>query len=499
MMPRPLVGFFWLAPLALMSGCASLLGDFSLAPDDGGGGADATGGEGQDATTDGAMANSDTGGGDVTQADAHDAGNMRDSNVPDVAFDGNCSGTTATITPSGTVNFCPGKPVTLTASAAATYSWTSGASTQSIQASNAAMYTVTTVDSHGCRATSAPVTLTAYPAAATPTITGPASFCKGSTATLTASSAANYVWSPGGATTQTIAATVGGLYTVTTTDANGCSATSTAFTLTQNAPTGTMSFAYTAAVQTWTPPACVSSITVDAAGGAGGKSSQVSSTGVGGLGGRVQATLTVTPGSLLYIYVGGAGSSCATVGTSIGGSILGGGGAYCGDSTSIQDWPYSGSGGGASDIRVTPYGTTNRILVAGGGGGAGYWDANTMDNGGAGGGTTGAPGAFGAPQAGGGGTQSAGGAGGTYGAYTTGYAGGLGSGSYGGECYDPTATAAPYYEYVGGGGGGGWYGGGGGCWSGGGGGSSYVDPALGTAVTHTQGSQSGNGYVTISW
>ena len=39
---------------------------------------------------------------------------------------------------------------------------------------------------------------------------------------------ASYLWSPGGATTQTIAVTTSGSYTVTVTDGNGCTGTSAA-------------------------------------------------------------------------------------------------------------------------------------------------------------------------------------------------------------------------------------------------------------------------------
>ena len=49
-----------------------------------------------------------------------------------------------------------------------------------------------------------------------------------------------------------------------------------------------------------------------------------------------------------------------------------------------------------------------------------------------------------------------------------------------------------------GGGGGGLFGGGGGSWNGGGGGSSYAK-ATATGVVHTQGYQTGNGVVIISY
>src|SRR5665213_2371679 len=57
--------------------------------------------------------------------------------------------------------------------------------------------------------------------------------------------------------------------------------------------TGSQTYNYTGGVQTWTVPSGVSTITVDAAGAQGGTNA---SYGTGGLGGRVQGTITVTAG-----------------------------------------------------------------------------------------------------------------------------------------------------------------------------------------------------------
>lgn len=74
---------------------------------------------------------------------------------------------------------------------------------------------------------------------------------------------------------------------------------------------------------------------------------------LGGRGANVIATLTVIPGELLYIYVGG-------MGTISNGGINGGGNGFG-----------FGGGGGASDIRrvaaQTTAGFNSRIIVAGGG------------------------------------------------------------------------------------------------------------------------------------
>lgn len=221
-----------------------------------------------------------------------------------------------------------------------------------------------------------------------------------------------------------------------------------------------VTFAYTGGVQTYTVPAGVTALAVDMAGAAGGP---VYSTTTGqGLGGRVQATLAVTPGQVLTVVVGGAGAP----------SVAG----YNGGGIGLYD---DGGGGGASDIRTGGAALPNRVLVAGGGGG---------DNGagGAGGGLTGGTGGTNGNGGGGlGGSQSAGGAGGAAG--STYPAGNGGSGATGGAGSGNN-----------GGGGGGYFGGGaGGGRAGGGGGSSYAGPGT-SAVTHTQGVRSGDGYVTFS-
>ncbi len=235
-------------------------------------------------------------------------------------------------------------------------------------------------------------------------------------------------------------------------------------------------FNYTGAVQTYTVPPCVTSITVTVLGAQGGDGA----TAPGGSGGSLQATVPVTPGEILNIYVGETGADNVSTGPL---SFNGGGSVF-----SYSSGGTSGSGGGASDIRRTPYSVNDRIVVAGGGGGGGYQNSS----GGHGGGLSGQDGvsfpSF--PNSGGkGGTQVTGGAGGiaccSCPTYTTSgafFQGGNGSGDGAG----------------GGGGGGGYYGGGGSCFAGGGGGSSYTAPGV-TSVTHTQGFRIGNGQVIITY
>lgn len=252
-------------------------------------------------------------------------------------------------------------------------------------------------------------------------------------------------------------------------------------------PSGTYTenFAYTGAVQTWTVPAGVTSVTVTANGAQGGTVTIADwspTTMDGALGGRVTTNLSVTPGQVLNIYVGGKGGNTNPAGAP--GGFNGGGNA-----ASFFGVYSGGSGGGASDIRIGGTALSNRVVVAGGGGGAGGDGGPTA--GGAGGGLTGQPAANGnnpsttEPT---GGTQTEGGAAGSLGGYSDGTPGTLGVGG------NSTSEGG-----IGAGGGGGYYGGGGGTWAGGAGGSSYTDPVLCTDVTHLQGANAGDGSISISY
>lgn len=74
----------------------------------------------------------------------------------------------ATITASGATTFCNGGSVVLTAnatpSAGATYSWSTGATTQTISANQSGTYNVTVTTTGSCVAVGAPVRVLAYPA-----------------------------------------------------------------------------------------------------------------------------------------------------------------------------------------------------------------------------------------------------------------------------------------------------------------------------------------------
>ncbi len=210
----------------------------------------------------------------------------------------------------------------------------------------------------------------------------------------------------------------------------------------------TVTFGYTADEQVFDVPQGVTMLQFVLIGGRGGDYVDLG-VNPGGLGARVEGVLAVSPGTRLYVEVGGGN-----------GATFNGGG------------PGLANGGGASDLRTVPRSEPgsldSRLVVAAGGGGAGLTNS---------GGAAGQPGGGGSA-GGGAGTLSAGGTGGS-GNHTTGQAGALGVGGGG-------------HPGGGGGGGGGYFGGGAGGYSeftevsadggGGGGGSSYVGPATSTSV-----------------
>ena len=196
-------------------------------------------------------------------------------------------------------------------------------------------------------------------------------------------------------------------------------------------------FSYTGSDQTWTAPSGFSSVTVRLWGAGGGSRGS----NIGGGGGFVKGTLSVTAGNDYDVIVGQ------------GGGINGAADAYGGGG---RGGPNAATGGGRTAIRTD--GGNADLVTAGSGGGSG-----TTGNGGGGGGTTGKVGT-GYLSNGGGGTQSAGGS-----------SHGSAAGQYfGGDAYPHGSLSNS------GGGGSGWYGGGSGGnrndvhFGGGGGGSSYV-------------------------
>jgi uncharacterized repeat protein (TIGR01451 family) len=129
---------------------------------------------------------------------------------------------TPVITAGGPTTFCSGGSVTLTASGGTSYQWSTGETTSSITVTTGGSYTVTAFNG-SCQATSAPTVVNVNTVAPF-NISGPPSACD--SATLTAPAGFTYLWSTS-ETTQSINVTTGGTYSVTITDANGCTASDT--------------------------------------------------------------------------------------------------------------------------------------------------------------------------------------------------------------------------------------------------------------------------------
>jgi titin len=283
----------------------------------------------------------------------------------------------------------------------------------------------------------------------------------------------------------------------------------------QTAVTGTANFSYTGAVQTWTVPAGVTSITVGVTGGGGGTDGVA-----GGTGAAVAATVAVQPGDTLNIYVAEQGQT----------NYLGGWGYHEGGASQLlSGYSESGGGGGSSAILD---GSTPMIEAGGGGGYAWCTQSNGVpggegDSGGASTptGGTGGTGSFDNTNEGGwfyayggsGASQSGAGAGGTYSAYGNAAAKGV-NGSAGGTATSvnggngAVASISTQYSLKGaisGAGGGGYNGGGSGAAivipvygdgaaGGGGAGASWVTSSA-TNVSWSAQATAGNGSVSITY
>lgn len=243
---------------------------------------------------------------------------------------------------------------------------------------------------------------------------------------------------------------------------------------------GGQTFGATGVEQSFIVPAGVTSITAKIW-GAGGGGRNVAGR-IGAAGGYTDATIPVTPGETLRIFVGVGGNPGANPNGRQGG----------------------GGGGGSAILR-----SNTPLAVAGGGGGEGGVDVGF--NGGTGGGTTGGTGDQGTGSApggpGGGGTQSAPGAAGAGGALGPGAAGSGTNGGNGGPRNSGGGAGGFGYgtggnggsvgsDAAGSGGGGGYFGGGGGGTAGGGGnggggGSGHINSSEGVTGTTQNGNTNG--------
>ena len=133
---------------------------------------------------------------------------------------------TAAISPNGTVNLCSGASTTLTASGGTSFLWSDGSTSPSINVNQAGSYSVTTTSATGCTATSSPVNVQVANPVATISPGGSLGLCPGQSITISANSGSSYLWSDG-STAQDLIVSQAGTFSVTVTDAFGCTATST--------------------------------------------------------------------------------------------------------------------------------------------------------------------------------------------------------------------------------------------------------------------------------
>lgn len=159
-----------------------------------------------------------------------------------------CTGSTSintTINPNpvvmigGSTTFCIGGYSILDAGAGYTdYLWSNDSTTQEITVDMPGSYTVSVVDSNGCMG-QGDVTVTES-TSLSPVITGGNAFCENGNVTLNAGTGfANYIWS-NGAITQNLFVDVAGTYTVTVSDNQGCSGSSSVTVIEVMPPSATV-------------------------------------------------------------------------------------------------------------------------------------------------------------------------------------------------------------------------------------------------------------------
>ncbi len=184
-----------------------------------------------------------------------------------------------TPTISGDFDFCQGaNSVISTGAAYSSYQWSTGSSINTATVSNAGTYTVTVTDANGCTGNSNQlITVFNLPV---PSVGGITAICQGANANLTATPAGlNYLWS-NGSTSNSIQPATAGMFTVTVTDANGCTGSISQNVSVNNNPTPSITGNLSACVGTsstlnagngyasynWSSGGATSSITVSTSG-----------------------------------------------------------------------------------------------------------------------------------------------------------------------------------------------------------------------------------------
>ncbi len=131
--------------------------------------------------------------------------------------------TSPTVTITGPSSGCTAdSPQLCTPAGFTTYAWSNGGAVRCITPTSSATYSVTVTAANGCTASDThPITIFSSPSV---TVTGPPSKCSGGPETLCVPGGySSYLWS-GSETTNCIVPNSSGTYSVTVTDANGCTA-----------------------------------------------------------------------------------------------------------------------------------------------------------------------------------------------------------------------------------------------------------------------------------
>jgi gliding motility-associated-like protein len=171
-----------------------------------------------------------------------------------VTATGGCSGVSAvttvtvnslpvpTITAGGPTSFCQGGSVTLSSNFNSGNQWSNNQNTSSINVTATGSYSLTVTDANGCTGSAGPTNVTVNPLPAAPVISsgGSTTICSGNSVTLTSSYNSGNQWSSG-QNSSSITVSTAGNFTVTYTDANGCTSVSLPTTVTVN-PTPTSNF-----------------------------------------------------------------------------------------------------------------------------------------------------------------------------------------------------------------------------------------------------------------
>jgi len=125
----------------------------------------------------------------------------------------------------GNTTVCEGSSTTITANGGVSYQWSTGETGASISVDSFGVYSVTATGNGGCTATAnATVFVSSAP---TPSISGNLHICDNETTTLTANGGDSYMWS-NGSTGNSIEVSNGGTYSVIVSNANGCTAMTSA-------------------------------------------------------------------------------------------------------------------------------------------------------------------------------------------------------------------------------------------------------------------------------